>query len=397
MAASLLWLGLAAAGSAVADSGQADFQAGISAYHAGDLDGALAAFQRARGKGLPGANLDFNLGLTYYKLGRYADARSAFERLRPNADYAALAEYHLGLVAARQGDDDQAATHLQSAARLTRSEALRTLAQSALQRIGSAPVPSRPTSYLSAGIGYDSNPGLLPGVAPPQASQPASGYGEVLASLDYPLPQPSLAAFSLHGSLYAREYFSAADFDQQVGDLSLRYQFGERWRTTLAGDGEVSLLDGHNLQDAGGIDLQTERALAHSTLSLRYRGERVSGGGGFTYLDGWRQRAGLGYAQTLGGTALRGDYEFETNDRRDLSSGPEFFSESPQRQGLGLRLDRALNEHLSLECRAGYRYSRYRDDNRMLVNGQLQQQRLAENLEQLELGARLRLAASWNL
>lgn len=377
--------------------GQTDFLVGVEAYHAGYYDAALASFEQARAAGFSGHTLDFNLGLADYKLSRYPEARALFERLLADPQFADMAEYHLGLIAAQMGQRDLALAHLRKVRDTAHSAKLRVLAQTALERIQGRPAGGyRPNLYLSGGLGYDSNPVLLSDNSGLSGQGP-DWFGEVVGALGYTLASRAASSDQVRANVYLRQYHHDTDLSQQDGSVAIEHSiWGQGWRVDLGLTGDTFFVGGDQLQSSGGISLEASQRILSTTLALRYQGNRVFGGGGSTYLDGWQQDAGLVWSVPAGPGRLRLDYAFETNARRDLEVGSEFFSESPTHHGLGLRLSEPLNDRLTLETRAGYRYTRYRDADRFLVGTALMVERRIEKLEQFGASARYRLFPGWN-
>lgn len=379
--------------------GQTEFLVGVEAYHAGYYQAALDSFTEARRRGWSDPNLDFNVALSQYKLGLYGQAQAVLERLRTNPDYADMADYQLGLVAARQQREPAAREHFRRVAATARSPKLRALAQTALDRLSDAALavttPAPVSSYFSAGVGYDSNPVLLSDSSFP--GQGADGYAEVLGAVNANLATREHSADSLHGDLYLREYFTDTDLSQR--DLELRGThalFGQTWRVELSLEGQASFVGSHNLQDVGGLGLAWYGNWQGFSLGAHYEGQRVAGGTGYTYLDGWRQLTGLDWSMPLARGRLRAGYLFEANQRTDLGVGQQFFSESPLRHGAWARLEQPLGERLAVDLHAGYRYSRYRDADLFFVGNDLVEQRRVEKLAQFGGTARLRFSPSWD-
>lgn len=395
-------LGLAGLASAATDPfapGQTDFLVGVEAFHAGDFGAALQYFTHARDAGYREPSLEFNLGLSYYRLGRYAEAGTVFQRLLGQPGFGDIAEFHLGLVAAQLGQQDAALAHLRKVQDTTRSPKLRALAQTALDRILGRPAPSsRSSLYLSGGLGYDSNPVLLADRSAALPQQGADWFGEAVGSYAYTLAAREASSDQVSGSLYLRQYHKDTDLSQQDATLSYQHGFhGQDWRLDLGAVGETFYLGGSNLLSSGGVTMEGSERLGDTTLSLRWQGNRVFGGTGSTYFDGWQQQAQLAWSLPLGPAWLRAQYNFESDDRRDLDTGQEFFSESPTRHGLSLRYSQPFGERLSLELRGGYRYSRYHSADRFYAGPDFTVRRRSEELTQLGATARYRLYPGWNL
>lgn len=370
-------------------------EAGISAYRAGDFHTALKRFLEARAQGSEEDALLFNLALTYYRLGELAAARAVFLELRARPPMAAVAEFHLGLVAAALGQMGRAAAHLRAAAAGDSPE-LRRLARIALDRLSDRPIAREPAAYAAVGAGYDNNRNQVSELIRIAGPEPESAYAELTAVLLYPLPR--FDDTDVRAMLFRRDYETDGELDQSVLQLSLRRAWQPSlWRITLSGETDAAFLAGDTLLAAAGFGLEGVHRLGRSTLRLRYRASRIEGGSGYEYLDGQRQRAELSQEFPLGDSQVRAGYEAETNDRRDLRSGQQFFSQSPVRHGPYLRLSRNLTADLTVEISGAYRHSRYHGSNRFVQDGELLSERRVEDLVQLGLTARLRIGAAWHL
>ena len=134
-----------------------------------------------------------------------------------------------------------------------------------------------------------------------------------------------------------------------------------------------------------------------SGLSLRGQLSRIAAAPPNGYLEGWRLRAEGELAGTTGPARVRAGYQFEINDRADLTAGNEFFSHSPMRHRLGLSLDHPLASGWFLQWGVRYRYSYYRDPDRFVQGGVLREQRRVEELVDAGLRARRPLGSEINV
>lgn len=339
----------------------APFEAGIAAYRAGDYRQARDRFREAEVQGRSSEELRFNLALAHYKLGEYDAARAAFESLRSSAGLGAIAEYHLGLVAAQRGRKEQAAAHLLATQAMTDSTELRQLADVALQRLANE--PQRFGVFTAFGAGYDSNRTQSSETARTADVDPHAEFTELSTVARYFIGRD--LGTELRGSFYARDYAPDQELDQYSAQLSLR----RSWplgvvQLGAATETEAVWLAGESFQNAAGVNLDASWTRGASTFSARYRPSVIAGGEDYQYVDGWSQRGELAYSYVTPGLRLRLNYEAEVNDRRDLERGEEFFSQSPVRHGLGVRLNHRLTSMFSLDWSAGFRHSRYRDSNR---------------------------------
>lgn len=339
----------------------APFEAGIAAYRAGDYHQARDRFREAESQGRASEELRFNLALSYYKLGEYEAARAAFETLRGSESLRDVAEYHLGLVAAQRGYKEQAALHMQATQAMTDSTELRQLVDVALQRLNTE--PQRFASYTAFGAGYDSNRTQSSDTARSAEVDPEAQFTELSAVARYFIGRD--LGTELRGSFYGRDYAPDSELDQYSTQLSLRRTWPvKNWLLGAATETEAVWLGGENFQNAAGVNLDANWTDGASTYTVRYRPSIIAGGDDYQYVEGWSQRGELAYSYATPAVRLRLNYEAEVNDRRDLERGIEFYSQSPVRHGLGVRLSHRLSQMLSLDWSAGYRHSRYSDPNR---------------------------------
>lgn len=392
----VLWCALLACAGAVASAEDiAPLAAGIRAYRAGDYASALASFEAARAAGDASDTLLFNLGLTQYRLGNHAAARRTFLELRERPDMAAIAEYHLGLVAAAVGQMDRATAHLRAAAAGDSAE-LRRLALTALDRLTDQPQARQPAAVAYFGAGYDNNRNQVSELLRITGPESESAYAEMSGVVQYPLQR--LTDTDLRAGIFRRDYEQDDDLDQTVMQFSLRRAWRPGlWRITLAGESDFAFLSGNSLINAYGLSLEGVRRAGASTLRLRLRPGTGQAASDFNYLDGERHRADASYELPIGEFLFRLGYDAEFNDRRDLTSGQQFLSQSPVRHGPFLRLSRTLTPDFALELNAAYRNSRYRDVNRYVQNQVLVSERRVEDQLSFGLIARWVIAPAWIL
>jgi tetratricopeptide (TPR) repeat protein len=393
---------------AAAEAGAAAaFEAGVTAFRAGDYRVARDRFKAARRRGLDTPNLDLNLGLAHYRLGELDEARECFERVRSDLQYTALADYHLGLIAAERGDRDTALWRLQGVQAIAPSRVLRDQASVALRRLDDTPLEEEPATpeveqpdgvyFLRAATGFDSNPELVSESLDRPAAGDGAAYADVRGNLEHPLGATALGTTLFRANLHLRQHDSEAGFDHQSGELGLRqaWQNG-RWRYGAGAEGGAAWLDGEAYQSNGAVLFDARRRRHDTTLALRYEGMRVAGEGEYVYLDGWRHRLDADLARSFGSLRARGDVEYELNERRDLAVGEEFSSYSPSRIGIGTSVTTPALRQVALEVRARYRDSSYRDANRFLDDGALREERRHDRLAIAGLRFRLRSGQTWN-
>jgi hypothetical protein len=383
----VLVLSLAAPAQAavVPEPGLDYFERGILQYRSGDYAAALYLFQLARAEGNRNPNLSFDLALTLYQLGRDDEARRAFENLSFEPGYESIAEYHLGLIAIRSGDRDAAVTSLRRTATGAEHAPLRQLAESALTRLdGLLPRPSI-DAYASLGGGFDSNAGYQSDDLQEQ-SDSADSFYEAIGVLDYPLG----GGLFVLGSVYAREYADFGEYGEQTAQVALRTEAGGRhWQASLAGRAETSYFGGERLHNAATLLLEGRRRAGPGAFVARASSARFAAGDAHPELDGWRHRLGLDFM--LSRTTV--GYQVEVNDRADLEEDGSFASRSPTRHQLMVRRSQPVSGRLTLEWRARYRYSHYREEDRF---GDVAIRR-KDSLAEAGLAARWRLSKAFSV
>ena len=339
------------------------FEQGVQAFRAGNYQGALKSFLDALAEGIDTPGLRYDLGATYYRLGRYAEAEREFQALARDPGWAPLAYYNLGLTAQRMGRERQATEHFEQAHGATTDPNLRALAATALERLGRA--APRTSALVSVAGGYDSNVTLSQDAATVGASHQSDSFVETLAAASRGLTENTARGWVAHGGLVVRKYRDLHQFDLAALRAGLSYETDSgRLQTSVGGYVDTVYIGGNRLERVAMVDAQVRGLDAGRELRGRYQLERIAGGGGFEYLDGWRQRLSADAGFALGSAFLRAGYQLELNNRRDLQQGADFFSASPTRHSLFATV--ALRElgGWQPDARGEYRVSRYNDPNR---------------------------------
>ena len=353
---------------AAADSAQAAEQ-GVTAFRAGDYEAALRSFLVALQAGLDTPSLHYNLGATYYRLQRYPEAEREFQGLATDPNWAPLAHYNLGLTAQRSDRPQQAIEYFERAYRTTTDPNLRTLAATALERLGGALPSAKTSAVISLAGGYDSNATLSPDASTVGVSHQGDRFVEALAVASHRLAGNSARAWVAHGSLILRRYGDLNQFDVMGSRAGLSYERDSgRVQTGVGAYFDTAYVGGDRLEQVAWVDAQASWRLdAGGELQGRYQFGHIAGGGGFEYLDGRQQRLSADAGFTLASALLRFGYQLELNDRRDLQQGNEFFSVSPTRHLLFATVALRNVAGWQADARGEYRVSRYGDPN--LVDG----------------------------
>jgi tetratricopeptide (TPR) repeat protein len=374
------------------------FDQGIQAFRAGNYEAALQSFLDARQAGLDTPGLRYNLGVTYYRLGRYAEAEREFQALARDPEWASLAHYNLGLTAQRMGRPQQAIEHFEQAHRTTADPSLRTLAATALDRLGGAPLSQQETGTVgSLAGGYDSNATLSPDAATVGASHQGDLFVEALAAASHRLAGNTASGWYAHGGLVLRKYRDLNQFDLTGLRAGLIYETDSgRLQTGVGGYFDTAYFGGDRLEQVAVVEVQARRRLdSGGELRGRYQLGHIVGGGGFKYLDGWQQRLSADAGFALARALLRVGYQLELNNRTDLQQGGEFFSASPTRHSLLASVIPPDASGWRTEVRGEYRVSRYNDPNRL--NGGTLEVTRQDDRYGLAARTNRRLSALWRV
>jgi tetratricopeptide (TPR) repeat protein len=370
-----------------AEPGRAEFDAGVAAYRARDVAGALASFERARAAGYASPQLGFNLGLCYYRLRRYAEARAQFEALRAEPAFAAVADFHLGLIAAREGDRARAESLWRSLENGP-DAALAQRAGVALGRLDHGRAEPVRSGYLLLAAGYDSNPALLDeSLQPPDGGE--SAEFDVLAAFNWPLSGSARRFTALRGGAYLKDYAEDLGQDQHgaFAGLSREFDDGAR-RLSYALDWSTSTYDGEPLLDVTTLSVQRAPSKGPGWRA-GVQASHIRAPATYAPLEGWRARVNLARVMRTGRALTRLGYEFEYNDREDFLLGADFVSHSPLRHRVELLVDHPLGARTTVRWSLRHRDSRNRDPD--TSGGGLVSERHEEQLSQAGVQLRRRL------
>lgn len=358
---SFLALSLLPVSSLIADTARADqaFSEGKAAFQAGHYEAALAHFLAARRAGKDTEAVTYNLGVTFYRLGRYAKAKDEFRALLRNAKLAPVAHYNLGLIALKQADEVGAGEHFQRARDLADSPGLRRLATRALAKVSPSQAVRRGGGLFSVAAGYDSNATLIPEDGSLAFAKEGDTFAEILAAFRRSMSD----TLELEGGLYALQYADLDDFDQTSLRLGLLHRDrGERWERAVGAHLDRIYLGGEGFMTIATGTAQASRRIGpRDALRLRYQISRIEAEPGFEQLTGWRHRLGGRARWQRSSSSFTLGYEFEFNDRRDLSREGNFFGASPLRHDIRAEWVQALKSSWEASIDARYRRSDYPD------------------------------------
>ncbi|KPP99200.1 MAG: Tetratricopeptide repeat [Marinobacter sp. HL-58] len=377
-------------------AGSADFEAGVAAFADDKPHEALAHFETARASGLETPSLLYNLGVVYFRLGRYDEAEAVFMELldTPHAD---LARFNLGLVKRAGGDEPAARQWFEQAAGPESPEKVRVLARRQLDEAQPGRFDGIDASgYLAAVGGYDDN---IAGTPDDASSNQSGGFADLLATGNLRLGN----GVSLLGVAYTRQYPDNAEFDNSYLSTGAAWQQG-------VGAGELTSTLSLASSWFGGDTLERQLGLeavyrpddcafgigAYGyDCSIDGSVSTIQGGSGFSAYDGEMLRLGAGAEKGIGNWVFIGRYQFEFNDRRDLTAGEQFISVSPLRNLLSAEARYYVTARLSLSARGDYRHSRYQDEHRLLSGADIISERRTDHRLRGVLLAQYQLSGPW--
>jgi hypothetical protein len=361
----------------------AAFEAGSTAFSAGDYRRALELFETARREGVQGPAVHYNIGVCQYKLADYSAAETTFRALAARfPGLGDLAEYNRGLalLGARRGADARAAF---LRATSSADEKIAALARAALAALASAPSATRASwlGFAAASLGYDDNVALRDELNLPPGRSSSSPFVEAFGfagrRFDGSVP------LRFDASAYSVRYSDAGEFDQ----LGLRFGLSANWRigkwTLAAGPTYArSTLDGDSFERRVGADLRAIRALNERLhVEARFIYDDIESAlPRYAFIAGSRRQSRLGLEHRGAVTRFSVLYDDERNDRADAGV-------SSERRRVSLGVQRRLNARWFVDGAVSYRVSRYHE---------LTEPR-TENLTELRAALHKDLARRWSL
>ncbi len=375
----------------------AAMRAGIRDFGSGAFAQALNEFQEASRQGMDSPTLRYNLGATYYKLGRDAEAAGEFRSLLSDPKFSDFARYNLGLIAQRAGQRREAKEYFSQVAEQAHDAHLKTLARAELRgrpRRG----PHGWQGFAEAGGGYDDNVALTARNSLLAASGASSKVYSVMAGGGGWLAGGGGRGLRFGGSIYDVQYPDQSTFNLLIAQAGPEYLLPmHSWSLRAAASATRINLGSNELETFGALNLRGEHSLGSARLRLAYRLERINGGPRYGYLSGWRNQFGVRTSWHPGSVEMLFGYTFTLNQRQDLTTPTQFFSVSPIRNQVDAELRWNATLRSTFYAHGYYWWSLYRDPNRFLQAGALQQLRRADNERVAEIGVLYRLTSKMRL
>lgn len=389
-----------ASGQTTVDVSRKAYSEGVAAFEAGDYQRARAAFLRARATGYIDPRLGYSLGATYYHLGQYVLAQREFSALLEEPQLTALCHYNLGLIANKLHEPELARREFQIASGGASDAGLRRLASDELVRL--APPTARASrwfAYADLTGGYDDNVALAPQTGLVAASGRGSPLLSVLAGGNGQISGSYADGTQVFGSYYQTDYSSLPQYNQTMLNLGAQYRYASpQWSARVAVSGGKVTFGGASLERLTTLRFEAGRELAvHNRVVAGYQYQWVTAASNYDYLSGWQQQLFVeDQAATPGFSAMFG-YQHEVNRRNDLTTGTEFFSDSPARNALYARLKLHHTDKLDFYLDARYEKSLYPDPDILTGTSGVTTIRRNDTQYTFDVGSQYQLTTTWQL
>ena len=359
----LLLLWLSASG---VHAGEDAFEQGVSLFESGDYRQALVAFEHARKQGQSDRGLRFNIAVCHVRLQQWSQANVAFSSLYQDDPTDSLVAYNLAITEKKMGHTERAAQLFLEVSLTSAADDLAVLANRQYQRmLHHGSVSNGNSTWLasaSLNLGSDSN--VIDPTDESSAEQDDQ-FAEMIATASWYSSTDLRRAWVIDGLAYSSRYDQVDDYNVDlVSGGALKYVplrsgygfFGAEAERSKLGDedylGSIGAIAGTGWRNENG-----------RFWSLRYRFQNISSlSDTFDPQEGHNHRiqaesgARVG---ALGRFSLR--YQFDLDDREDLSEEGRFVSFSAQRHGLFARWSKTGPKWEAL-LSADYRFSRFDDD-----------------------------------
>ena len=351
---------------------QHSFQDGLIAYKHGNYKTALYLFEQAEREGSTRPSLYYNLGVCYYRLGRYRDARLQFSHAAIHKPLAAVSHYNIGLIEQKLTNKRQADYWFRLAANETDDANMRALAERQLppepENISASPHASPWIAGVNIAFGYDDN---LLDPTKQAGSSKGSSFGNLLAYTSGILAGNYDNGLRLDASGYFVRYPDQAYFNMNLLQAGVtKLQHWERWRTAIGAQLEQDTLSGRDYLRTLSAHANAARELRDGLkLRLRYRYSDISSLNSlYDPLAGSQQQIKIQLEQRDAKSRMHIGYQYEINNRNDLTTTTGFTSYSPTRNMIYVNGEIRIEGPWQLGGAISYRTSHYNNPDTIVGN-----------------------------
>ncbi len=351
----LITLSYILAPSHVYASAQTDFDQGVTFFKEEKYNLAVEKFTSALNQGLKTVSLYYNLASTHFKLQQYSEAKRYFQKVAQTPEMRDLATYNLGLIALKQQQTDEARQIFTRIVRDSKDKKLVSLSATQLARIRSSQDQWR--VYISANYGHDSNITVLPSET---SLDIADNFYNVFLSIDSVVSGKRKNGWLVDATYLRIDFKDSDNFDEYQYSAGIKKtQPLSNWDTSIHLSLSQNNFSGNDYQSAAKLDLKGYTRLSRTQrVELRYRYEDINSElSVYDYLEGWRQRARIGYSYYSLHHIYNIYYELELNQRNDLVTSLYAYEYSPTRHTVRGRYTYIPVENWNIIAELGLRAS----------------------------------------
>jgi tetratricopeptide (TPR) repeat protein len=310
-------------------SAEVEYNKGVEFFKKGNYHAAINKFESARKKGMASASLYYNLGSSYFKIEKYSTSKLYFTQVTQFPDKRVLAEYNLGLIAVKENNKEVALRHFNYVVKMGNENKLVLLSKRKIASIESA--YKSWLAFFAVDVGYDDNINISPNDLTQGISDT---FYNLYTSADYVVSGKRKNGWLIDASYIRIDFSDGTDYDQDFYTFGIRNEYRlYRWDTKTHITSGKSTFGGDDLQTFYKLELLGINPLSkNEKVILRYWYEEYSSENiNYDYLEGWRQRARIGYRRNLKKNNLQIYYEAEVNDRGEYITSTYSYNYSPTR------------------------------------------------------------------
>jgi len=309
----------------------------MKAYDAGEYQKALKYFADAIRLGSTGPALYYDIGVAHYKLKQYEEADQAFQKVARSPRWEALALYNRALIAYRTNQPELARQLVTISVRLSQSSALTALNFRLLGKLENRPQEKPGWSRLiHFGFGYNDNV-LLTEAGASAISGKADTFLDFTGRAKRTFTLKNSKKLKFFAQVNLRDYSELNAYDQMGVRSGVEKELG-RSNGALGAYLEQVFLDGKSYELISSVEYKRPlTSNRKNPLELKYSFNNFSMlDSSYSFLEGVRHRIRLTKTRKFDHASLETYLRVEYNDREDQVIGPDFYSYSPTRLGLGL-------------------------------------------------------------
>ncbi|MFV1982824.1 MAG: hypothetical protein ACC657_04725 [Thiohalomonadales bacterium] len=337
-----------------------NFELGKKAFNNKHYTQALEYFELSKNNGITSISLTYNLAVTYYKLENYEQSRIHFNEIREIPKMTLLVEYNLGLIELKLNNNKKAIELFSKVYKNTEKNKLKSLSKKQLDNLNhhvAGKKPQRIKSRVAILAGHTDN---VSNISTGIASGKADNFNVIAANVRGALTKSFDQGLTARLRYYDQSYSVEKQFDFKEIGFKIAYNFiTGSYKNNIGLIIKESDYGNNPYQTITGIDAKFRSKMKNNNiLMFRLRYEDIKDDSQrYTYLTGTRQRYRVDYQLRKNKQVNRFWYQFEMNDRNDLS----FVSYSPTRNTFRYSYKIKFYKHWKFRAGIEYRKSVYPD------------------------------------